>query len=560
MARQAERTGSSHRSPQQTPARRRPRRRRALILCLTLAAGFAVVAGQLARLGQSGGVQLLSTGIETLGNVHVRPDILDRKGRLIATDIEVPSLYADPSKVIDIDEAAEEIGRVLTDLDQRALRHELADRSRRFIWVRRGLDPADAAAIHNLGVPGLGFRNELKRVYPGGAGLGPVIGQVDVDNQGLSGIERAIDESGGIEQLLAPERTDRPPVMLSIDLSVQHAVSEELTNAMTLYGAKAAAAVVLNVRTGEVIAAASLPGYGAGDTEGAADPARTDRLMGGTYELGSVFKTITLAMAEEAGILPPGRLFDATLPIEIGRYSIDDFHPVRRLLTAEEVFIHSSNIGAARMADMVGEAEQQRFLRRLGLLEAQESEAGRMAPPQLPRTWSRISTLTVSYGHGIAVAPLQFAAAAATLVGSGRPLKPTFLMVKGARTPAAPQVVGSSTLAFVRHLLRENVVNPQGTGRRAAVAGYDVGGKTGTADIPTRGGYSTDAVITSFLAAFPVHAPRYVTYVVLFEPRTPPGEDRHATAGTNAAPATARIIGRIAPILGLAPQYENDGT
>jgi cell division protein FtsI (penicillin-binding protein 3) len=425
--------------------------------------------------------------------------------------------------------------------------------------VRRGLSPAKAQAIHEQGLPGFGFRSELRRVYPGGAGLGAIVGYVDIDNRGRAGIERFIDQQGAADAVFAPERSGREPVRLAIDLSVQAALADELQQALSRYAAKAAAGVVLDVRTGEVLASSSLPAYAAGDAAAALDPALTDRMLGGTYELGSVFKVATLALASEAGIIEPGRTFDATQPITVGRFRIDDYKPKRRSLSAEEVFLYSSNLGAARMAEEAGDTLQRRLLTRLGLLEPMATEVGTLPAPQLPKNWGRIHTMTVAYGHGIALAPLQFAAGMAALVNGGQSVKPHFLRQDKAPQAASP-VIGPTTDQLVRRLMRLNVAHPEGTGGRAAVAGYDVGGKTGTADVPIAGGYSKDAAVTSFVAAFPMRAPRYLTYVVLFEPRPEAGVDRAATAGLNAAPTTARIIRRIAPMLGLAPQYDNDGS
>jgi cell division protein FtsI (penicillin-binding protein 3) len=367
-----------------------------------------------------------------------------------------------------------------------------------------------------------------------------------------------IDQKGLAELADLALTTHRPPVALSIDLSVQLGLHEVLGEAMRTFAARGAAGVVIDVTTGEVLAQASLPDYPAGDAKGAQDKSRTDRIYQGTYELGSVFKTLTLAMALDAGTARLDKQYDATRPLKVGRHEIDDFHPQRRWLTAEEVLLYSSNVGAAQMALEVGDRAERAFLERMGLLEPIVTELGSTPAPQVPKPWSKASTMTIAFGHGLAVTPLQFAAAVAAVVNGGKRVVPSYLSGGSGLGPRV--LLRQQTAGEITGLLRKNVADRRGTGARAAVAGYAVGGKTGTADIAGRGGYGGSGVLTSFLGVFPAEAPRYVTYVMLFEPKATEATLGQRTAGANAAPATARLIERIAPLLGLKPEYEDGGT
>lgn len=507
---------------------------------------------RLAVLGQG---EVRASITRPLAETFTRPDILDREGRLLATDIEAPTLYADPSLILDLDEVIEGVSSVLTDIDVQDLRRQLADRSRRFVRLRRGVPPRVAQRIHDLGIPGLAFRMEPKRVYPAGGVAGHVLGHVNTDNKGMAGIEGYIDESVGIEASNGFIASPREPVRLTLDLGVQHALESELADAATRYSAPGAAGLVLDAETGAVLAAASLPTVDPARPSQSLERTRLDKLTVGTYELGSIFKTMTVAMAIDQGLATPDTVYDVRAPLRSGSYTIRDLHPLGRPLTVRDIFIHSSNVGAGMIALQAGTDRQRAFLDRLGLLEPIRTQAGPVAPPRTPERWGQIETITVSYGHGLAVAPLQFAAAAAAIVNGGFKVTPTFLGPV-ADLSTRPRVLRAETSDAMRELMRRNVTSRSGTGRRADVPGYEVGGKTGTAEMPGRGGYREKAVIASFLGAFPMSRPRYIVLVLLHQPEASEETKGQLTAGLNAAPATARIIERIAPILGIVPAVQ----
>lgn len=490
---------------------------------------------------------------EPVATSFSRPDIVDRNGRLLATDLEAPSIYADPGVVLDRDELVEKLATVLPDIDQKELLRALSDRSRRFVWVRRGVSPKIAQRVHDLGLPGLSFRYELKRAYPAGLLAGHVLGTVNVDNRGLTGIEKYIDESIGTDPVHAASLSTRMPVRLSLDIGVQHALEDELDDAEQKYRAAGSAGIVLNVKTGEVLASASTPRINPAWPSQAHDDKYLDKMTAGTYELGSVFKTLTIAMALDEGLAKPDTIIDVRKPLEVGRFTVTDFHPANRPLSVTEIFTHSSNIGAGMLALQAGPDKFEAFLRKFGMLSPLKTEEGPVAAPQLPPKWGKASTITISYGHGLAVAPLQFAAATASVLNDGKPVHPTFLKRYGGDQAAEKSLVTRTTSRDMARLMRLNVTAPDGTGKEADVPGYRVGGKTGTADMPGRGGYSSKSVISSFLGAFPMDDPQYVTFVILFDPKGTAETKGQHTAGYTAAPVTGRLISRIAGQLGVAP-------
>jgi cell division protein FtsI (penicillin-binding protein 3) len=357
----------------------------------------------------------------------------------------------------------------------------------------------------------------------------------------------------GVESVQGATLAERPPVRLSIDIGVQHAVEAELVDAVKRFEAQGAAAVVLDVTDGEVLASASLPTVDPARPGMVLEQGNLDKVSGSTFELGSVFKTLTIAMALDAALATPDTILDVRKELTAGRFTIKDLHPLRRPLSVAEVFIHSSNVGAAMLATQAGAQRFQEFLRKMQLLDQMRTEAGPIATPQLPQRWGDIETMTIAYGHGIAVAPLQFAAAAASVVNGGRKIIPTFIKRPPDAGVADIPLLTPPTSEKMRVLMRRNVADKVGTGKRAEVAGYQVGGKTGTAEMPGVGGYREKAVISSFLAAFPMDQPRYLVFVLLFEPKGTDESGGEVLASRNAAPTAGRVIARIGPLLGMMP-------
>ncbi|QKP78838.1 penicillin-binding protein 2 [Methyloligella sp. GL2] len=520
---------------------------------LAFICGFLAVGGRLVSLGFTV-TDESEPGLYDISTTVHRPDILDRKGRLLATDIKGATLFADPKKVIDSDELVEQVATVLPDIDRTEIRKRI-NKGGRFVSIRRELTPKQQAEIHELGLPGLGFIEEYRRVYPVGATASHVVGFVDVDNNGLAGMEKFVDQNPQLAFMNPQTEAGEETINISLDLGVQHVLHEELKNAMTTYKAKAAAGVVIDVHSGEVVGMASLPDYDPNHREQALDKNRHDRMTAGVYELGSIFKVMTVAAGLDEGVATIHSIYDATNPIHMGGFTIGDFHGLHRPITVEEVFTHSSNIGAAKIALDLGVDRHKAFLRKMGLLDSTMTELGATAAPLVPKHWKKLNTMTIAFGHGLSVTPLQYAAAAIPLCNGGIAIQPTFLPRSRADGMASGhRVVKTSTAKDMVRLMRLNVLD--GTGGQAEADGYRVGGKTGTAEKVVDGRYSSSALRNSFLATFPTDAPEYVVLVMLDEPQKVEASRYLRTAGANAAPTVGRIVARIAPILGVEPKIE----
>ncbi|MCA3640712.1 MAG: penicillin-binding protein 2 [Methylobacterium sp.] len=486
-----------------------------------------------------------------------RPQIVDRNGFVMATDVKTVSVYADPRKVIDKDEAAELLNAVFPELDGNELRDKLSRRNA-FVWIKREITPRQQQDVHRLGIPGIGFLPENKRVYPAVQVGAHVIGSANIDNQGIAGIEKYIDGQG-LNDLrgagLGLNAADLKPVELALDVRVTHAVREELRAAVQKFKADAGAALVLDVDTGEIITHVSLPDFDPNSPAEALKPEHVNRLQVGRYEMGSTFKALTTAMALDSGKVKLTSVFDASQPLRYGRFRIGDYKGKNRPLSVPEIFIYSSNIGTARMALAVGVEGHKAFLKKMGQLDRPRTELAEGLDPLVPARWGELNTMTISFGHGLAVAPLTAAIATAALVNGGRFIPATYLK----RTPEeaaklATQVIKPETSQMMRYVMRLNA--EKGSASRADIPGYYVGGKTGTSEKVVRGRYSKNKVLTTFMAVMPSDKPRYLVMTMLDEPKGLPETHGYATSGWNAAPTTGRIIERIAPMLNIEPRFE----
>ncbi|MCF8477435.1 MAG: penicillin-binding protein 2 [Pseudolabrys sp.] len=485
-----------------------------------------------------------------------RPDILDRNGMIVASDVKTPSLFAEPRKLIDVDEAVELLTAVMPDLDNKELRERLSS-NRGFVWLKREITPTQQVQIHRLGIPGVGFLTENKRVYPNGPVVSHEIGHVNVDNQGIAGIEKWLDGQGLAALHMAGLATDRlqKPVDLALDLRVQFALRDELAKARVKFEAKAAAGVILDVNSGEIVAMVSDPDYDPNNPRTANDPTRINRLTTGVYEMGSTFKAMTLAMGLDSGRMNLNTRFDARMPLRFGRFTINDYHAQKRMLSIPEIFTYSSNIGTAKLALSLGVDYHKAFLRKMGQLDRLRTELPESAEPIVPKNWSDISTATIAFGHGLSVAPLQAVMGVAATVNGGLLIPPTFLKrsVADARK-LAKQVLKPETSNNMRYLMRLNA--EIGSGKSANVQGYYVGGKTGTAEKVVNGRYSKTKLLTDFMAILPADKPRYLLLIMLDEPQPSKETHGYATAGWNAGPTAAKVIERIAPLLNIQPRFD----
>jgi cell division protein FtsI (penicillin-binding protein 3) len=474
-----------------------------------------------------------------------RADIVDRNGVLLATSLSTASLYANPHQVLDAREAAAKLTRALPGIAAAEVMGKLtSDRS--FVWIKRHLTPQQQYAVNAAGIPGLYFQREERRVYPQGRVLAHVLGFAGTDGNGLAGIEKSFDDV---------LRSGVSPLRLSLDSRVQHVLHQELEAAVTRFRAEGAAGMVMDANTGEIIAMVSLPDFDPNLPNAIPPKAAFNRSTLGVYEMGSTFKIFSTAMALDAGTTGMKRGYDASKPIRIARFVISDFHGKNRWLSVPEIFIYSSNIGAVKMALDLGTQRQQEYLRRFGLMTPATIELPEVGAPLIPSPWREINTMTISFGHGIAVTPVQLAQATAAVANGGVLPHATLLASLKDEPPKGKRILKEQTSRDMRRLMR--LVVTEGTGGKAEAKGYVVGGKTGTAEKTGGAGYRAKALVSSFAGAFPINDPRYIVLVIVDEPHGNARSQGYATGGWVAAPVVSNVVRRAAPLLGVAPQDED---
>ncbi|MEM7006346.1 MAG: penicillin-binding protein 2 [Pseudomonadota bacterium] len=473
-----------------------------------------------------------------------RADIIDRNGELLATSVTAYSLVADPLTIWDPEQLVAQLMTILPTLERDALVRKLSNRERRFEWVERGLTPRQMQAVFDLGLEGLSFRLENHRVYPRGSQAGHLLGHVDVDGVGRMGVERAFD---------AELSRNEEPLQLTIDSGIQFALEQELSDAAETFGIEGAAGVVIEAASGEIRAFASWPAYDPNRPEKATDAERLNRVSGAVFELGSIFKPFTIAAALEADAIQVDDVFDVRRPIVVAGKAITDTHRGTADMSVTQIVAESSNIGTVQISQRLGGEVLRQAYQRYGLFDRAPVDFGVSAAPLLPQHWGELEEATISYGHGIAVTPLSFAAAFVAFANGGDASR---LHVRagdrdadGETEEVSRSIITRGAAEQVREMLRATVTD--GTGASADVPGFQVAGKTGTAEKPIPGGYAVDRNITSFAALFPASSPEYVVLIVLDDPRA--GEGEGATAAFNAAPTAGRVIERIAPQLGVMP-------
>jgi cell division protein FtsI (penicillin-binding protein 3) len=518
-------------------------RSRLMIGAALFALAFVVISGRLVD------VTLLEDGIDPpaaeqpnlSAPVAERADIVDRSGVVLATSLATASLFANPHQIRDVDEAARELAATIPELSLPELKAKLSA-NKSFVWLQRNMTPAQEFQVSRLGIMGLYFQAGERRVYPVGSLTSHIVGFTDIDNKGLGGIEQSFDDvlSGG-----------RHPVQLSIDVRIQQILREELQRGINDFSGIGGAGIVLDAQTGEVLALLSLPDFDPNQAASAGPDQRFNRATLGVYEMGSTFKTLNTAMALDSGKIKLTDTFDAAHPIQIGRYTIHDFEPMHRALSVPEIFMYSSNIGAARMATVVGIETQKAFMAKFGMLRRVSLELPELGKPQYPADWRPINSMTIAFGQGIAVSAVHVVSAVAAMVNGGVIRPATLIKRSPEEVSDGQRVISPDTSTKMRELLR--LVVQMGTGKSADAPGYLVGGKTGTAQKQKGHGYEANARLASFIGAFPMNAPRYVVFAMVDEPKPNAHSYGFATGGWVAAPVVSRVVQRMAPMLGLPP-------
>lgn len=536
---------------------------RLLLLGLSFFMAFTVVGARMGLLAASEPMEPRSAapGAAILAQ---RADITDRNGRVMATNLVTHALYAQPKDMVDPSRVARELAVIFPDLKEEDLHRRLTD-GRSFLWIKKKLSPEQMQKVHEIGDPGLLFGPREMRLYPNGRLAAHVLGGASFGTEGVNSAE--VIGTAGLEKFLDGRLRDpaqtAEPLQLSLDLTLQSAVTEVLDTGMKMMNAKGAAAVLMDVRTGEILSLVSLPDFDPNDRPNPlvkGDPGDSplfNRAVQGVYELGSTFKIFAVAQALELGLVKPDTLVDANAPMVWGKFRIKEFrnHNYGPYLSVADVIAKSSNVGTAHVALMVGGLKQQAFLKSLGFFEPTPIEMveAKSSRPLVQKNWSDIVTITVSYGHGLSASPMHLAAAYSAIANGGIAVPPTLLRRKTA--PEGTRVMSERVARQAVDMLAGVVEH--GTASYAKLEGYAIAGKTGTADKPKpTGGYYKDKVINTFASMFPAENPRYVLIVTLDEPVDTSGPEPRRTAGYTAVPVAAEVVRRVAPLLGIRPQIE----
>ena len=513
---------------------------------------FIIVTGVVAaKLGWMALAEDGAGGGAPAGLIFERADIADRNGVTLARTIEAWSIAVHPDKLVgDPALLAYRLAELMPEKTE-AQYLAILRRGKHFAYLRRRAVPDLVTAVNALGEPGIEFRREPERLYPQASLAAHVLGWIDQNGHAAAGMEKVLDKR------LTDPGTRNAPTLLSIDSRVQVAMETELAAAMTKHSAIGATGLVMDVNTGEIIAMASLPSYNPNAVGRVPYETLLNKNISDVYELGSTFKMLTVANAIESGVVTSmAKRYDATVPLQIGKFKIHDDHATRRWLNVPELLVHSSNIATARIADELGVARTKSFFTRLGFDKAPALELQGRARPLWPKFWARTTTMTVGYGHGIAVTPLHLASAYATLANGGIYRPATLYKLAPGDVPAGRRVISEATSARMRQLMRLVVL--KGTGRKADAPGLRLGGKTGTGEKPTKGGYAKNANVSTFAAVFPMDRPRYVVIAMLDTPKGTADTFGFTTAAWTAGPVISKVVSRIGPLLGIMPDDRVD--
>ena len=539
---------------------------RLLVLAGVFLSAFVVVGARMSILSasepQEPRGQVAGSAIAT-----ARADILDRNGRILATNLVTHALYAQTRDMVDPPRAAAELAKIFPDLDEKELLEDFTGK-RKFLWIKKKISPEQKQAVFDIGEPGLLFGPREMRLFPNGRLAAHVLGGASFGKEGVSaaevigvaGVEKQFDE------FLRDPANGGAPLELSLDLTVQTAIEQVLYGGMKLMNAKGAASVLMDVHTGEVISVVSLPDFDPNNRprpltvadrgKDQSDSPLFNRAVQGVYELGSTFKIFTAIQAMDLGLVNPNTVIDTGVPMKIGKFRIKEFKNKNYgELSVSDIIVKSSNRGTGRMALEIGPERQQEFLKSLGFFERTPFEIveAQGSTPLLPPKWGKLSTVTISYGHGLSSTPMHLASAYAAIANGGYAVTPTVL--KQTQVKRGPRVMSEASAVAARQMLRKVVT--EGTASFGEVEGYQVAGKTGTADKPKPGGgYYDDKVINTFASMFPADNPRYVLIVTLDEPVETSGPKPRRTAGWTAVPVAAEIVRRVAPLLGMKPTIE----
>ena len=527
------------------------RSRITLMIALVLAA-FLIVAFRLTNLSLIGDISHSPKIVNSKKIIPYAPraNILDINGNIVTTSLKMPIVYIDPSIAVHSENIASDLSQIIPLTKEDILRK--IKRGGRFVAIYHGITPKQQQAINNLGYPSIGFKDSFRRVYPEKNLLSHIVGYTNIDGEGIAGIEKQFND-----KLLSQD-----DIKLTIDIRLQHILRSEIEKTITHFEAIGGSGIIMDVNNGDILAMVSLPDFDPHNPQMATDDELFNRNSLGVFEMGSTFKIFSIAAALENNVASLSDRFDVSKDFKINSYTIRDLHKEKELLSFAEVFTHSSNIGTALLAEKLGTEKLKNFYKKLGLFDRIEVELPERARPLLPKKWREINTITASYGHGIAVTPLHLAVATASIVNGGKKVKAHIIKQNNKKNNAKKEerIVSTKTSEIMRKFLREVVISEKGTGKKAFVAGYDVGGKTGTSEKIKKGGkkYDKKLLFSSFLGVFPMYSPKYLVLINIDEPKGQKDTYNFATGGWVAAPAVGNVIKKMVSIIGISPNYEYD--
>ena len=468
----------------------------------------------------------------------VRGNIYDRNGSILATSVRSQSLSIQPKDIINEKLVINELVRIFN-YDKSKI--EKIINKKRYTILKFNISPNDYKKLHSLGDPGIVIEKKSKRIYPHDNLTSHVVGFVDTEYNGLSGIEKGLDE----------DLKKGKDIFLSIDLRFQNIIYEELKKSIEKFSADGGLSIILDINTGEVLASCSLPDFNPNKIDSSNSPNMFNAVTHGVFEMGSTFKPITLAIALNESIIDKNTKFDVKKPIKIGKYSISDYHKIDGPLTSKEVIVNSSNIGAAKMAELIGTKKHKKYLEKFRLLEKPNIEIPEIGNPIIPNPWLPINTMTIGYGYGLSVSPIQLSSTYATLVNGGNLIQPSFL--RNNEIKIINKVLKEETSINIRKILRAVILESKWTGPRARVQGYEIGGKTGTAELLIDSKYHKKANMSSFIGVFPISEPKYLVLVMIKNPKGIKETHNLTTGGWVAAPIFSNIVKRLVNIIAMPP-------
>ena len=476
---------------------------------------------------------------------NLRGNIYDRNNKILATTINTLSLNINPQEILNINQTIKKLIKIFPDLNNRDLLRKL-NSNKKHINLLREISPKDYARLLQIGIEGLKIQIRTKRIYPNNSLASHVLGGTDIDGKGIAGIEKKFDSQLGVGE----------NINLSIHSGIQHITKKLLSDQITRFQAEGGAGIVMDAKNGQVYSIVSLPDYNANNYNNTLNTKIFNKATKGIYELGSTLKLITATIAFESNLINENDVFDVSKPLKVSSRTISDFHPLSYSINIPEVVVHSSNIGSAKMAEKFGPSIQLKYLKSLGLMDILPLEIPELGKPKIIMDKKVLTTMTISYGHGISITPMHLTSATATIVNNGIKVNPTLLLDK--KSTENVQIISSKTSMKMKSIMRLVVKNKYGTAKKAEVAGYLIGGKTGTAEkINPNGGYFKKKNIVAFTGAFPMNDPKFIITIMIDNPKGQKFSNGYRTAGWVAAPVVKRLVTRIAPILGVKPQLES---